>query len=507
MTLVARRSGFAVALVIVATSLAGCVGQDDGTDLATPATPPRYTNDRPRPASALRNWSNAFGSKELARLLEESRTDNFDVAAARARILEADALAKSSGAALFPLLNGTESAQRVRSAGTTKSAYPPYISTTSTNYSLGLSASYTLDVFGRNRALADAAAINAVSSRYDRDVTIIATLASVANTWLNLVAAQDRLRVAQGDIKVAGEVLRALRERLAVGTATELDTSQQENVYASQRATVPPLQQTVEQNRNLLAVLIGRTPESVSIQGGSLNNLRVPQPRPGLPSQVLLRRPDVVSAETKLVAEKASLRAARAAFFPTINLTGATSLSSLAIATILNPNALGTSVAQSLAQTIFDGGNLEGQYEQTRGREIELLEDYRKTIVTAFSDVENALIAERLSASHEALERQAVAAARRAYQLTLDRLKAGTIDVTTLLTTQTALFQAEDQLVQVRLTRFLAAVSLFQALGGGFTVEDSPGLAILADDATPEAIATATMQVLGPQAEPGLFKQ
>jgi multidrug efflux system outer membrane protein len=377
-------------------------------------------------------------------------------------------------------------------AGTERSEKPPFITTHSTNYSLGLSASYIVDLFGRNRALAEAADLNAIASRYDRDVVVVATLASVANTWFQLVASQDRLRLAREDIRVAQNVLDAINARVAVGTATALDQAQQESVVATQRASVPPLEQVVQQNRNLLAVLVGRTPERMTVRGGSLNSLKIPQPRVGLPSQLLLRRPDVASAETHLAAEHASVTAARLAFFPTINLSASLTSSSLVLANLFNPNSIAASLVEGLTAPIFTGFNLEGQLEQTRGRRTELLENYRKAILTAFSDVENALIASQQTANHERLQRIAVDAARRAYQITQQRLREGTIDVVTLLNTQTTLFQAEDQLIQVRLQRFLAAGQLYQALGGGFTLEDSPGLTIVADPSVPERIVEET---------------
>ncbi len=478
----------ACAAAILTPLLAGCVFDGEQASVALPDTPDAFRAERSRAAPTVGDWPRLFGSSELASLMERSRTDNFDVASAHARILQAMGLAKSTGSALYPQLSGTENASRTQTAGTERSEKPPFINGNSTNYSLGFSASYVLDLFGRNRALADAADINALASRYDRDVVVVATLASVANTWFELVASQDRLRLAQDNIRVAQRVLDAIRARLQVGTATALDTAQQEGVVATQRASVPALEQTVQQNRNLLAVLVGQTPESMSVRGGSLNALKIPTPRAGLPSQLLLRRPDVASAETKLVAQRANVKAARAAFFPTINLSASLVTNSLVLANLFGPSSISASLAQGLVQPIFDGANLQGQLEQASGRRIELLEDYRKSIVTAFSDVENALIATQQTARHEQLQRIVVDAARRAYQITEQRLREGTIDEVTLLATQTTLFQARDQLIQVRLQRFQAAVQLYQALGGGFTIEDSPGLVIIVDPSAPERL-------------------
>ena len=200
----------------------------------------------------------------------------------------------------------------------------------------------------------------------------------------------------------------------------------------------------------------------------------------------LLRRPDIAAAEARIDAQGANVYAARAAFFPTITLTGSLGLQSITLANLLRPEAIAASLAQGLTQPIFNGGNLQGQLEAAKGRQIELLEGYRKAIVTALSDVENALVAVKQSAEAERLQQDAVRAALRAYQITQERLREGTIDVVTLLNTQTTLFQAQDLLIQRRLQRFLAIVSLYQALGGGFSRE-SRTITIVADPAVPAA--------------------
>ena len=438
---------------------------------ALPEIPGAYHAAASGPAQPPDFWAAKFGSPELARLVGQAQAQNLDIAAASARIVQAQGLAESAGAALYPQVQGTENANRSLSPGTLRSKEGPFRSSLSNRFDLGLTASYTLDLFGRNRALSESAQETALSSVYDRDVVAVATLATVANSYFLMLAAQDRLRLAREDIRIAESVLEAIRQRLEVGTATALDYAQQESVVANQRANVPALEQAVQQTRNVLAVLVGRTPESMSVRGGSLDTLRIPGVRAGLPSQLLFQRPDIVSAEAKLASQNASVTAARAAFFPTISLTGAAGVSSLTLKNLFRPDALAASLAEGLVAPIFTGGNLEGQLQAAQGRQIEALEIYRKSIIQGLADVENALIAVQQTAIHEKLQLAAVAAARRAYQITEVRLREGTVDVVTLLNIQLTLFQAQDQLTQVRLQRFQAAVSLYQALGGGWTRE------------------------------------
>lgn len=475
-----RRRLMAVLLPFV---LAGCNAGEDLPFAAIPAVPQTYAAQRTGPGQPVGEWPRVFGSEELLGLTRGAEASNFDIAAATARIRQAEAEAQVAAAPLFPLLSGSEDASRSQSSGALRSKTPPFVQSRSNQFQLGLSASYVVDLFGRNRALAQSADLNVVATRFDRDTLSVATIASVANLYFQILAAQDRRRIALDNIRTASDVLAAIQARVSVGTATDLDLAQQESVVLSQRASVPPLDETIQQTRSLIAVLVGRTPESMRIQGGSLQRLKVPQVQPGLPSQLLLRRPDIAAAEWHLSSQNASVEAARRAFFPTVNLIGAASLESLTLQNLLRPEALAASLAQGLTQPIFNGGNLEGQLAQARGREIELLEIYRKAVVTALSDVENALIAIQQTTLHERLQTQSVAAARRAYQITQGRLREGTIDVVTLLNTQQTLFLALDQLVQIRLQKFVAYVSLFQSLGGGWSRE----FAIVPDPAVPAA--------------------
>ena len=487
-----RRSYSRVRCAWVALALAGCGPGRVEPPIAVPATPANFVAQPSGPAHSIGEWPRQFGSRELVALIETAEAQNFDIAAALARIAQADAQARIAGSALYPQLSASESASRSLTSGAARSKEGPFRGTISNSFGLGLTASYTIDLFGRNHALTESAEQSALAARFNRDAVSVATLASVATLYFDLLANQDRARLANENIRAASRVLDAIRARLSVGTATELDTAQQESVLANQRASVPALQQGIEQNRNLLAALIGRTPESGRVRGGSLKALKLPMPNPGLPAQLLLRRPDIAAAETNLAAQNASVRAARAAFFPTITLTGNLGFESLTLANLLRPEAIAASLAQGLTQPIFNGHNLEGQLDLARGREVELVEAYRKAIVTALSDVENALIAVRQTANHEKLQQVAVAAASRAYQITQERLREGTIDVVTLLNTQTTLFQAQDQLIQTRQQRLQAIVSLYQALGGGWT--NFGMIAVIPDPSVPDALPAEPAQ-------------
>jgi NodT family efflux transporter outer membrane factor (OMF) lipoprotein len=335
-------------------------------------------------------------------------------------------------------------------------------------YSSSLSASYELDFWGKNRDAALATEETATANRFDRDVVALTTLTAVANAYFQVLASQDRIRTAERNIASAQRILDAIQSRLTAGTGTDLDLAQQQSVLANQRAAVPPLRQTLAQNVNALATLVSRPPESVRINGGSLNAITPPRVTPGLPSELLTQRPDIRRQEAQLASATANVGSARAQFFPSIQLTGSGGYQSSALASLFHPNAAFFNLVGGLTQPIFDGGRIAGNFALTQARQDELLQTYRKTVVQSFADVDNALVSIRQTSERLRLLRDVLTASRRAFELSEQQLRAGTADIVTVLNTQLTLFQAEDALSQAQLARLLAIVSLYQALGGGW---------------------------------------
>jgi NodT family efflux transporter outer membrane factor (OMF) lipoprotein len=452
----------------MAACTAGCVLTQDVPDpaldipdgykaarLTSPDTPPTL------------DWWRAFRSAELTDLMQEAQKVNLDIAAAVARFMQADAQARIAGAALLPSLSGSGSETYSRTSGASASGLSNG-GREVVNYSASLSASYQLDFWGQNRDAAQAAEETAIANRFDRDVVALTTLSAVANAYFQVLASQDRLRTAEHNIASATRVLEAIKQRFKAGTGTDLDVAQQEAVLGNQKATVPPLRQTLAQNTFALATLVARPPESVRITGGSLNAISSPRVTPGLPSELLTQRPDIRRQEAQLASATANVGSARAQFFPSIQLTGQGGYQSSALVSLFQPHAAFFSVVGSLTQPIFDGGKILGNFEFNKARQDELLQTYRKTVVSAFADVDNALVSIKETTAKLRVQRQVVASSRRAFQLSEQQLQAGTADIVTVLNTQVTLFQAEDALWQAELARLLAIVSLYQALGGGW---------------------------------------
>ncbi len=372
-----------------------------------------------------------------------------------------------AGAALLPSLSGAGQETYSRTSGSSSSGLTNG-GREVVNYSSSLSASYQLDFWGQNRDALQAAEETAIASRFDREVVALTTLTSVATAYFQVLASQDRIRTAERNIASATRILDAIKERFKAGTGTDLDVAQQESVVANQRAAVPPLRQTLDQNINALALLVSRPRESVRITGGSLNQVALPRVTPGLPSELLTQRPDIRRQEAQLASATANVGSARAQFFPTIQLTGQGGYQSSALVSLFQPHAAFFSMVGSLTQPIFDGGRILGNFELTQARQDELLQAYRKTVISAFTDVDNALYSIKQTTVKLRLQREVVAASRRAFQLSEQQLRAGTADIVTVLNTQQTLFQAEDALWQAQLAQLLAYVSVYQALGGGW---------------------------------------
>ena len=438
-----------------------------GPDYQAPENPvPQAWRNPPAKASELwpsQDWWQGFGSSQLDGYIAAARSANTDLAAAMARVREADAQAAIAGAPLFPSVGFGAQAVHERQPSARSGGMQ-----TGTSYSPGLTASYELDFWGKNAAAAHAAEATALASRYDQETVTLTILTGVATTYFRTVELHDRLTVAEDNLTSARTTLDGLRKQQQAGIVTALDVAQQETVVATLDANVPQLRQQYEQALDALAILLGRTPDQVERGQETLAQLSHPDVSPGLPSALLQRRPDVAEAEAQLVSANANIQVARAAFYPSINLTADGGFVSAALSTALKPSNAVFTLTAGLVQPIFEGGALEGQFDYTQARYDELVATYRKTVLSAFANVEDSLVAVQQSADQEQREAQAVATAQRAYDFARTQMKAGTINILTVLNTENALFSAQDLLVQAKSAHLQALVNLFGALGGGW---------------------------------------
>jgi NodT family efflux transporter outer membrane factor (OMF) lipoprotein len=409
-----------------------------------------------------RDWWRAFGSAELSGLVDAAMGASPDMGIAAERVRQAEAQVRIAGASLFPALNF--------SAGTDRRETRPQGGNWSGENSsnAALSASYEIDLWGRIASGVRSAEASLRATRFDQETIRLTLVAGVASGYFQLLSLRGRLAIARENLVIAERVFNLVDARVRNGAASALDLARQQAAVLTLRASIPPLELQERQTLYALAILAGRPPEGFEAAGSSVTALAVPRVGPGLPADLLARRPDLASAEAQLAAANANVAAARAALLPSISLTGSAGLASNVLINFLNAPTTALALGASRLQPIFDGGRLRGQVDVAASRERELVETYRRSILAALADVEGALAAGGRNAEQETLQAQVVEQARIALRLAEIRYREGIDDLLTVLDAQRTLFAAEDQLAQVRLSRLQASIGLFKALGGGW---------------------------------------
>jgi NodT family efflux transporter outer membrane factor (OMF) lipoprotein len=449
--------------IAIALALTGCATMSAPLQPGV-STPAAWNESGAQTSTPLSTeWWSSFGSDELKALITAALAGSPDLAIAAERVKQAEAQVQVAGASLFPTLNlGAGSSRRATDGNHAGAA-------TTDSSSVTFTASYELDLWGRNAADVRAADASYRATAFDRDAAQLTLVAGVATSYFEVLSLRGRLAIARENLAIAERVQSLVAVRARNGAASQLDVERQQATVLSQRAALLPLEQLEKQTLAALAVLIGRVPEGFDVKATSLADLAIPPVNPGLPAELLVRRPDLAAAEAQVASANGNVAAARAALLPSIQLTGSAGLSSAALLSGLSGPQSAISLAVSLLQPIFDGGRLRGQVAISESRERELAEGYRKAILTAFADVEQALVAVSRSAQREALQMQVQESAANALRLAEIRYREGADDLLTVLDAQRTLFQAQDQLASIRLDRLAGTVGLYKALGGGWT--------------------------------------
>src|SRR3984957_1043576 len=442
--------------------------------LSPPITPKNFSGQAvgservwPQP-----DWWRTFGSAELSNLIEKAATDNRDLAVAVARVMEAHAQTTIQRAALFPQISAQ--AQALRSpSGQGGQAISGQSFSAGNSFGLTFGASYGLDFWGLARDNLRAASEALKSARFTQQAVALTVTSNVASAYFSVLALRVRIEIANEDIAAINGILDTIKLRVSTGKSSRLDLAQEQAQVESVEAQLPMLEEQELEARVALAVLLGEPPEGFEVKTQTLDAFHLPVVQAGLPSELLLRRPDVAQAEANLAAAHANLDAARAAFLPQFALSGSDGFASAAIGALLHGPSVAWDYGGSLLQTVFDGGKLVGQKKLAEGTQQQLIASYQRAVLNAYADVETALgqvhhydLAEQ-HLGHE------VDAAREAFQISQLQYRQGTTDLLTVLQSQQTLFSAEDQLAQITLARMQAVVHLYEALGGGWL--EQPG--------------------------------
>jgi NodT family efflux transporter outer membrane factor (OMF) lipoprotein len=441
-----------------------------------------YGSAPPRASWPAQDWYRGFGSDELDEFVDHAVRDNTDLTVARERVAQADARARQAGAAILPKVS-------VDANATYLSGHSQQGSGHELDWFAMLSASYEVDLWGKNRATSNAARLQAGASRAERDTVALTLLGGVAGEYFQVLALRERLSIARANRDAAQKILAAVQARYDAGVASPTELASQKAAWYAAQIVISDLEQLEIEARATLALLLGRPPENLEVRAENLDALREPVVAAGLPSELLTRRPDVVMAETNLHAAHANLAAARAAMFPSLTLTAAAGVQNPALPAIVNTiPGVGPSYSAiaGLTQPIFDHGRLAAQRDEALAKEQELLATYRAAIIASLVDVEKALAAvQHLDAVRE-FQQGSVAESERAFEGAQLRYQRGSGDFLTLLESQRTLYAARDQFAQYRLARLQALVTLCKALGGGW---NASAAATRAPENTPAAPA------------------
>ena len=411
------------------------------------------------------DWWKGFASAELDRLIEMALKDNPDLLISAERIRQAEIALDITGTSRLPNAGSSASTSESRSTpdgGTT---------TRRESSSLGLSASYELDLWGRIAANVRAGEASLEATRFDYETSRLSLIASVTSVYFQSLTASERLRIAEENLALAERIHAIVEARYRNGVATSLDVSQQSTTVLSQRAALIPLAVQIRQLNSALALLLGQMPQATNATEEQLGNLRIPVIIPEMPSSLLTRRPDIAAAEATLAGSDANVAAARAALLPSVSLSLSGSLGSSALLDLANPTR-SVSIALSLAQNIFDGGRLRLQVESARSQQAVQIINYSKAVRTALKEVEDALGNVEKSERQETAQQAVLEQALRSLRLAELRYREGAGELMSVLEAQRSVFSSRDQLVSLHLSRLQAAIDLCKALGGGWEAKE-----------------------------------
>lgn len=436
--------------------------QQDGALVPTPQQP------------MSRDWWTAFGDARLDALIAEAIEHNRDLGAAAARAEDARAQAGMARAALLPQLSASASALRGRVARDTDA--PPILGDQSTASGL---LSWEVDLWGKLRRLDEAARAGFAASRLARDATALSLTAQVAEIYFQLVALDAKLAITERTLQSRNESLRINQRRFERGLTSELDFRQAQAEAAAAKAAMPVLRQAVRQTENALGVLLGRTPRELveqKIDRTDVLALLTPPPAipADLPSSLLTRRPDVLAAEQRLVAANARIGAARAAYLPSINLTGMLGTESTALNDLFQGPMRTWSFAANLAMPIFDWGKTGAGVDAATARQRQALAQYELAIQNAFRETLDAMSGRSTSSEREAALATQLEALRSTLKVARMRYGNGYASYLDVLDAERGVYAVELQVIDARQLQLNAAVDLIKALGGGWQYAEAP---------------------------------
>lgn len=467
-------------------ALAAKPGAAPGTE--APARPAiKDIQPEPLPDEALVEWWRYFGNSELEGLIDRGMANNPDIRVAVNRIVQAKARADQAAAGKNATVTAPIALANQAPGGTTVGSAPAGDSTGSGGGSSGspssqktiqgsIRADWRLDIWGEQAALADSANFQLWRAVYERENVQRNLAAGLAATYVEYLSLNDRLRIARETEEILSATLSTVERRVNAGDATLADLEQQRATIFSIRATIPELEQQRLDAIGVMAFLVGTVPGDLKLSEAGLDSLSIPSVLPGLPSSLLLRRPDIRMAEAQLLAADANVTVARARILPPMDLTAQAGYSSTSFSQLFRPAALFWNLVDSVTISIFDSGKKKNEVAFTQAVHEELVESYARTVHGAMREVESALASVRLSERRLTAQQEAIQSSRKAWDINSKVFTIGGLDYLSLLDSQRSHQRYLDDYQRTRMEYFRSYITLFQALGGGVKpVETLPG--------------------------------
>ena len=467
------KSGFCLAAG--AAVLAACTSLEPGYERPAAPVPDTYPNGAAykdsgetgaRRAADI-GWREFLRDERLVRLVDLALVNNRDLRVAALNVQQAQALYRVQRATLFPSVSAFAGSSAVR---TPLNAMP-----TAHSVSAGLDAAWELDFFGRLQSLSRSALEQYLATAHARDAVQILLVAQVADQYLTMLAADEQVAVTRQTLAAVQASYDIVKLQFDTGTAGELTLRLAESSVEQAQVNIAALTRARAQAENALLLLIGQTapadlPPVVPLSAQSIL-ADIPA---GLPSDLLERRPDILEAEAQLRSQNANIGAARAAFFPTINLTASLGTTSAELGGLFHPGSLAWSFVPALTQPIFQGGALSANLDLATARKDVAIAQYEKAVQTAFREVADGLAARGTYDEQLAAQERYTATQRRRLALAQFRYRNGVESYLNVLTAQTDLYNGQLSLVAAQLNRLTSRVDLYRALGGGWTAQETP---------------------------------
>lgn len=461
-----------LAAAALAAALAGCMSLAPEYERPAAELPPAWSAAPAGAKAAPQDrWWTLFGDPRLDRLVEEALAYNQDIKLAAARVEEARGRLRTAQGERYPLVDAAGAADRSRRSERTASEFPAGTPLTTENYRAQLEVSYELDLWGRLRDLSDAARAQLLATEAAQETVRLAVASDVARSYFSLVALDGQIDATARLLRLRLDDLELQRVRYRQGLIAEFDLKQLEAEVAANRADLPALQRSREVEEAALTVLLGRSPRAILDDRIEATTETPPPPvtvPAGLPSDLLLRRPDIVAAEQRLIGANAQIGAARAQLFPTITLTGYLGSESASLSDLFTGPAGIWQLAAGLTQPIFQGGRLFGEIDAAEARQRQAVAQYQKAVQDAFRDVRQALARQTRSREIYDAESERIDALKETLRLARIRYVLG-------ISSQLEVLDAERNLLRAVVSREgalrdqrSAVADLVRALGGGW---------------------------------------